>query len=72
MKFVDLEGGLSLLADPVVILNNYQRIVGDYLSQLKETVSKLEIDYRRVGSDHDLADVLSSFLAARAGSRKRR
>jgi uncharacterized protein (DUF58 family) len=72
MKFVDLEGGLPLLADPVVILNNYQRIVGDYLSKLKESVSKLEIDYRRVGSDQNLADVLSSFLAARAGSRKRR
>jgi uncharacterized protein (DUF58 family) len=72
MKFVDLEGGMSLLADPVVILSNYQRIVADYLSQLKCIVSKLEIDYRRVGADHLLSDSLSSFLAARARSRKRR
>ena len=72
MKFVDLEGGLPLMADPVVILSNYQRIVAEYLSKLKTIVTKLEIDYRRVGSDQPLVDALSSFLAARAGSRKKR
>jgi uncharacterized protein (DUF58 family) len=72
MNFVDLEGGLPILADPVVIMSNYQRIVADYLNQLREIVSKLEIDYRRVSSEQNTVDVLSSFLAVRAGSRKRR
>ncbi len=72
MKFVDMEGGMPLLADPVAIRSGYQRIVADYFRQLKGMVSKLEIDYRRVSSEQSLSDVLSSFLAARTSIPRRR
>jgi uncharacterized protein (DUF58 family) len=71
MQFLDLEGGSPLLADPVAILSNYESVVSEYMQQLQQIVSKLEIDYRRVDSDSSLVDSLAKFLSTRVSRRNR-
>lgn len=68
-RFVDMEGGETIFADPNDIFDRYQKAVADYLQQLQAIVLETGIDYHRVGIDEDYERVLFRFLAGRTRSR---
>lgn len=68
-RFVDMEGGASLFADPSEIVDRYQKAMAEYLEELKGIVLESSIDYHRISVDEDYEQVLFRFLAGRAKSR---
>lgn len=69
MRFLDLEGGPSIFAEPNDILDRYQQALGTYLAELKQVTLEAAIDYHRVQLDDDYERVLLDFLVARTRSR---
>ena len=68
-RFVDMEGGPAIFADPDEISDRYHKALAEYLEQLKKIVLETGIDYHRVGIDQDWEPVLLRFLAGRSKSR---
>lgn len=70
MRFVDLEGGAPVLADPSIVAQDYRRAVQSYLSDLKQVMRDSAVDYRRVTLDQHYGDILAKFLLERSGGGK--
>ncbi len=64
-RFVDLEGGPSLLADPVLIGKKYREAVGGYLREVSALCSQTGTDYHRVTTDVSYDQTLAKFLLGR-------
>lgn len=64
-RFLDLEGGPSLLADPSLIQRRYREAVDAYLDQLNDIVNHSVIDYHRTYLDEPYDQVLARFLMGR-------
>lgn len=71
MRFLDLEGGPSIFAEPNEIVNRYHKALEEYLSAMKRIVLESSVDYHRVSVDEDYEQVLLRFLAARTRTGKR-
>jgi uncharacterized protein (DUF58 family) len=67
-RFLDMEGGPALFAEPNEIVDRYQKALGDYLDTLREVVLESAVDYHRVSIDEDYEQVLMRFLVGRAHS----
>ena len=65
MRFLDMEGGEAVLADPTIIGTQYRRALEMYLGGMDEVVRDTEIDYHRVRIHEDYDDVLARFLLGR-------
>ena len=65
MRFLDMEGGTPLFADPTEIAARYREAVEIYLDQLKQIVLESSVDYHRVQLDEDYEQVLMRFLIRR-------
>jgi uncharacterized protein (DUF58 family) len=65
MRFLDMEGGQHLMADPSIVAVQYRRSLQAYLSELKGVVRDAAIDYHRVSLSDDYAAVLAGFLLGR-------
>jgi len=65
MRFLDLEGGAPVLADPTIIGTQYQRALEMYLESMNEVVRDTEVDYHRVCIHENYDDVLARFLLGR-------
>ncbi|MEM7457218.1 MAG: DUF58 domain-containing protein [Planctomycetota bacterium] len=70
MRFVDLEGNTSILADPSLIAGQYRTAVKEYMAGLKDAVRDANVDFHRVSISEDPGDVLAKFLLARAPKKK--
>jgi len=68
-RFLDLEGGPAIFAEPNEIAERYKKALGGYLDDLRAAVLESAVDYRRVGLDEDYEKVLMGFLADRARSK---
>ena len=66
VRFVDLEGGAPLLADPSLITRQYHRALRTYLDDLKQVILDSAVDYHRITLDEDYGEVLSRFMLGRA------
>ncbi len=66
MRFLDMEGGPSIFAEPNEIADRYQKALGGYLDALKQVVLESAVDYHRVSIDEDYEQVLMRFLVVRA------
>jgi uncharacterized protein (DUF58 family) len=66
MRFLDMEGGPAIFADPQEILSQYLDALQTYLTQLQQCVLETAVDYHRVSLDQDYEQVLSRFLLGRA------
>ena len=66
MRFLDMEGGPSIFAEPSDIARRYQAALEQYLAGLKQVVLESAIDYHRVTIDEDYEKVLVRFLMSRA------
>ncbi len=65
IRFVDMEGGEPVLADPTIIGVQYRRALETYLESMNEVIRSTEIDYHRVCIHEDFGDVLAKFLLGR-------
>lgn len=64
-RFLDLEGGSSLLADPSLIRRRYREAVTHYLEQVDQIVNQSVIDYHRTFLDEPYDQALARFLMGR-------
>jgi len=69
MRFLDMEGGAPVFAEPNEIADRYHKALQGYLKDLKQVVLETGIDYHRTLIDEDYESVLTRFLAGRAGGR---
>jgi uncharacterized protein (DUF58 family) len=65
MRFLDMEGGPSLFAEPNEIADRYRKSLTGYLDQLYGFVLESAVDYHRVTIDEDYEQVLMRFLVGR-------
>ena len=71
MRFLDMEGGPSIFAEPNDIADRYHKAVAAYLEALRGVVLESGVDYHRVLLEENYEQVLGRFLAGRArGKRK--
>ena len=66
MRFVDMEGGPSIFAEPNDIADRYTKALNLYLDQMKKVVLESAVDYHRVTIDENFEQVLVRFLVGRA------
>jgi uncharacterized protein (DUF58 family) len=69
MRFLDMEGGPSIFAEPNDIADRYHKAIGTYLNDLRALTLELAIDYHRVSLDEDYEKVLMRFLVGRTRTR---
>ncbi len=72
MRFLDMEGGPAIFADPNEIADRYNRALTAYLSALKQHVLESSVDYHRVLLNEDYERVLMRFLIGRTHGRDSR
>ncbi len=66
IRFTDLEGSFSLVTEPTVIREEYQRQLQIFLERFRTGCHEFKADYRRVLTDANYEKVLSDFLVQRA------
>jgi uncharacterized protein (DUF58 family) len=64
-RFIDMEGGDPVLADPSLIARNYREAVRRYIAELDEVVRATGVDYHRVRLHESYEEALARFLLAR-------
>ncbi|MDA1264846.1 MAG: DUF58 domain-containing protein [Planctomycetota bacterium] len=70
-RFVDLEGGAPVVAEPSMMGRHYRAALASYLEGLADGVRKADIDYQRALLDEPPEDVLARFLLGRQQRRGR-
>jgi uncharacterized protein (DUF58 family) len=68
-RFLDMEGGAAIFADPVDIADRYHRAVTAYLADLRRIVLETALDYHRVLTTDSAEQALATFLVGRAAAR---
>lgn len=71
-RFLDMEGGSPLFADPLDIAARYQQALSAWLGAIRAIVLEQGIDHHQVSLDEDCEKVLARFLVGRATARGRR
>jgi uncharacterized protein (DUF58 family) len=64
-RFVDLEDGTSLVAEPALIAADYQAALREFLASVRATCHDAAADYQLVTTDAALEPLLREFLTAR-------
>lgn len=65
MRFVDMEGGPAVFAEPNEIAERYHKVLGAYLTQVKQVMLESAVDYHRITIEEDYEKVLMRFLVGR-------
>ncbi|MGB8354520.1 MAG: DUF58 domain-containing protein [Chthoniobacteraceae bacterium] len=71
-RFLDMEGGEAVMADPSLIARNYRIAVKQYMEEMNELVRTTGVDYHLVKLHERYEDVLVRFLLGRTPNRKAR
>ncbi len=66
MRFLDMEGGPAIFAEPNDIADRYDKALQAYLVALKQVVLESAVDYQRISIDGDYEQALVRFLVGRA------
>lgn len=66
-RFLDMEGGPAIFAEPNDIADRYQKAIRTYLDDLRQIVLESAVDFHQVRLDEDYEFVLSRFLTGRTG-----
>lgn len=69
-RFVDLEGGDAILADPDDVARAYRQAVQEWLVGIDEIVRTTGIDYHRIKLSDDYAAILARYLLGRTPKRR--
>ena len=70
IRFNDLEGNGSILADPSIMADEYREAITEYLASVKQGMQDTSTDYRRVSLHENYGDILASFLLQRSSKTK--
>ncbi len=65
IRFLDMEGGSPLLADPTTIAKQYRQALEHYFDELTTVVRDASVDYHRTMIEHPYDKTLAKFLLAR-------
>src|SRR5262249_7227637 len=65
MRFLDMEGGPAIFAEPNEIADRYHKALEKYFADLRTVVLESAVDYQRVTLDEDYERVLMRFLVGR-------
>lgn len=65
MRFVDMEGGTSIFAEPNDIADRYRKALENYLTELKQATIETGVDYHRVLINEPFESSLMQFLIGR-------
>jgi uncharacterized protein (DUF58 family) len=65
MRFLDMEGGPSIFAEPSEIAERYHKAVSGYLEGLRRVVLESGVDYHQVTLQENYEQVLIRFLVGR-------
>ena len=68
-RFLDMEGGAAIFADPSDIADRYHTALSGYLAAIKQVVLESGIDYQRAMTDESYEQVLARFLVGRAAGK---
>jgi uncharacterized protein (DUF58 family) len=71
-RFLDMEGGTAVFAEPVEIADRYHKALRDYLQAIQKITLETAIDYRRISIDSPYDVQLTDFLVNRARGRSNR
>lgn len=69
MRFLDMEGGAPVFAEPNEIADRYQQALAEYLTNLRKVVLESAVDYHRADVAEDYEQVLMRFLVGRTQTR---
>jgi uncharacterized protein (DUF58 family) len=69
MRFLDMEGGPAIFAEPNDIADRYHRALQAYLEALREVVLESAVDFHRIAINEDYEKVLARFLIGRTRAR---
>lgn len=68
MRFVDMEGGPAVFAEPNEIADRYQKAIARYLQRMRQAAIETGVDYHRVMINGDYEQTLVQFLVGRTRS----
>jgi len=68
MRFLDMEGGPALFADPSEVAERYHRVLQQYLADFRRVVVETAVDYHRISIDEAYQQPLMRFLVGRTRS----
>lgn len=66
LRFIDLEGQASFVAEPSAIRDEYLRHLNQFINTLQRACREFGIDYRRVLTNENYESVLADFLIERS------
>jgi len=69
-RFLDMEGGAPIFADPAEITERYHQALATFLADFKKMMLRSAIDYHRVSIDESYEKVLMNLLAGRHQARR--
>ena len=69
MRFLDMEGGPAIFAEPNEIAERYHKALGGHLERLRQVVLESMVDFHRVSLDENFERVLMRFLVGRTEAR---
>lgn len=72
MRFLDMEGGAAVFAEPNEIADRYQKALRQYLQRVQEVMLESVVDYHRINIDEPYEQALMRFLVNRAQSKAQR
>ena len=64
-RFLDMEGGTSILAEPNAIADRYHKALQTYLKDLRQVMLECSVDYHLVDMAQSYEQVLMRFLVGR-------
>ena len=69
-RFLDLEGGDPIMADPSMIRSAYHQAMSGYLSDLDQATRDAGVDYHRVQLNDPVEEIIARFLIGRTPKSK--
>jgi uncharacterized protein (DUF58 family) len=69
MRFLDMEGGPAIFAEPSDIAERYHKALDMYRDELRQVVLESAVDFHPVSMDEDYEQVLTRFLVGRTRGR---
>ncbi len=70
-RFLDMEGGMPIMADPSLMARQYRQAMNAYVDQLQAVVREAAVDYHQVHLADPVDEILARFLLGRHLKKKR-
>jgi len=64
-RFVDMEDNTTLVVEPNLIADEYQKALAEYLTEIQNICNDATVDYRRLVTTDDYENILRNFLSDR-------